>query len=102
VSPVKYELCFYIPEDDILHIHRRDILKSCIQSVQVKEDMMVRACSINGERKNAYKMLVGKSEGKSAIGGTGRRWVDNFKTDLRYNQVLWTGLIFFIIETSGI
>jgi hypothetical protein len=28
VSPVKYELGFYIPEDDILHIHRRENLKS--------------------------------------------------------------------------
>jgi hypothetical protein len=24
VSPVKYELCFYIPEDEILHSHRRE------------------------------------------------------------------------------
>jgi hypothetical protein len=24
VSPVKYEMCFYIPEGDILHSHRRD------------------------------------------------------------------------------
>jgi hypothetical protein len=28
VSPVKYELGFYIPEDDILHCHRRENLKS--------------------------------------------------------------------------
>jgi hypothetical protein len=27
VSPVKYELGFYIPEDDILHSHRRETLK---------------------------------------------------------------------------
>jgi hypothetical protein len=25
VSPVKYELGFYIPEDDVLHGHRREI-----------------------------------------------------------------------------
>jgi hypothetical protein len=30
VSPVKYELGFYIPADDILHSHRRDYLKSYI------------------------------------------------------------------------
>jgi hypothetical protein len=30
VSPVKYELVFYIPEDDILHSHRRENLKSYI------------------------------------------------------------------------
>jgi hypothetical protein len=28
VSPVKYELGFYIPEDDVLHSHRRGNLKS--------------------------------------------------------------------------
>jgi hypothetical protein len=28
VSPVKYELGFYIPEDDILHSHCREDLKS--------------------------------------------------------------------------
>jgi hypothetical protein len=30
VSPVKYELGFYISEDDILHSHRRENLKSYI------------------------------------------------------------------------
>jgi hypothetical protein len=30
VSPVRYELGFYILEDDILHSHRREYLKSYI------------------------------------------------------------------------
>jgi hypothetical protein len=30
VSPVKYELDFYIPEDDILHSDRREDLKSYV------------------------------------------------------------------------
>jgi hypothetical protein len=28
MSPVRYQLGFYIPEDDILHNHRRENLKS--------------------------------------------------------------------------
>jgi hypothetical protein len=32
VSPMKYELGFYIPEDDILHSHRRETLKSYIDN----------------------------------------------------------------------
>jgi hypothetical protein len=32
VSPVKYELGFYTPEDDILHSHRRENLKSYVAS----------------------------------------------------------------------
>jgi hypothetical protein len=31
VSPLKYELGFYIPEDDILHSHRRENLRSDIE-----------------------------------------------------------------------
>jgi hypothetical protein len=30
VSPVRYELGFYISEDDVLHSHRREKLKSYI------------------------------------------------------------------------
>jgi hypothetical protein len=30
VSPLKYKMGFYIPEDDILHILRRENLKSYI------------------------------------------------------------------------
>jgi hypothetical protein len=30
VSPVKYELGFYIPEDGVLHSHGRENLKSYI------------------------------------------------------------------------
>jgi hypothetical protein len=35
------------------------------------------------ERGNAYRMLVGKSEGKRPLGRPRRRWVDNIKMDLR-------------------
>jgi hypothetical protein len=44
---------------------------------------MGRACSTNGEKRNAYKILVGKSEGKRSLGRPRRRWVDNIKIDLR-------------------
>jgi hypothetical protein len=36
VSPVKYELGFYIPEDDILHSHRRENLKSYMLVLSVE------------------------------------------------------------------
>jgi hypothetical protein len=44
---------------------------------------MGRACSTNGEKKNAYRILVGKQEGKRPLGRPRRRWVDNIKMDLR-------------------
>jgi hypothetical protein len=36
VSPVKYELGFYIPEDGILHSHGRENLKSYNRRVDYK------------------------------------------------------------------
>jgi hypothetical protein len=36
-----------------------------------------------GETRNAYRILVGKLEGKRPLGRPRRRWVDNIKTDLR-------------------
>jgi hypothetical protein len=35
-----------------------------------------------GEKRNAYKLLVGKTEGKRPLGRPIRRWVDNIRMDL--------------------
>jgi hypothetical protein len=36
-----------------------------------------------GEKRNAYRILVGKTERKRPLGRPRRRWVDNIKMDLR-------------------
>jgi hypothetical protein len=36
-----------------------------------------------GETRNAYRIMVGKPEGKRPLGRPRRRWVDNIKIDLR-------------------
>jgi hypothetical protein len=59
-------------------------------SDQVKEDEMGRACSTNGEKRNAYKILVGKPEGKILLKRPTRRWVNNIKMDLR--EIRWDGM----------
>jgi hypothetical protein len=35
-----------------------------------------------GEKRNVYRILVGKPEGKRPLGRPRRRWMDNIKTDL--------------------
>jgi hypothetical protein len=36
-----------------------------------------------GEVRNAYKILVGKPEGKRPLGRPGRRWEDNIRMNFR-------------------
>jgi hypothetical protein len=43
-----------------------------------------------GEPRNAYRILVGKPEGKRPLGRPRHRWVDNIKIDLR--QIGWDGM----------
>jgi hypothetical protein len=43
-----------------------------------------------GEKRNAYRILVGKPEGKRPLGIPRRRWVDNIKMDLR--ERVWDGM----------
>jgi hypothetical protein len=50
------------------------------------------ACSTNGEKRNAYRLLVGKPEGRRPLGRPRDRWVDNIRMDLLelgWNDVDW-------------
>jgi hypothetical protein len=43
-----------------------------------------------GEKRNAYRLLVGKSERRRPRGRPRRRWVDNIKMDLL--EIGWGGV----------
>jgi hypothetical protein len=48
-----------------------------------------------GEKRNAYRLLVGKPEGKRPLGRPRRRWIDNTRMDLgevKWDDVVWIGL----------
>jgi hypothetical protein len=48
-----------------------------------------------GEKRNVYRLLVGKSEGKRPLGRRRRRWIDNITMDLLeigLSVVDWIGL----------
>jgi hypothetical protein len=51
---------------------------------------MDRARSTNGDKRNAYRILVGMPEGKKPLGRPRRRWVNNIKKDLR--EIGWDGM----------
>jgi hypothetical protein len=48
-----------------------------------------------GEKRNAYRLLVGKPEGKRPLGRPRRRWVDNIRMylgEVGWGDVDWIGL----------
>jgi hypothetical protein len=49
----------------------------------IKEGEMDRSYSTSGEKRNAYRILVEKPEGKRPLGRPRRRWVGNIKKNLR-------------------
>jgi hypothetical protein len=49
---------------------------------QVKKTEMGWTCGTYGERRVAYRALVGKPEGRRPLGRPRRRWEDNIKMDL--------------------
>jgi hypothetical protein len=51
---------------------------------------MGRACSTNGESRNAYRILVIKPESNRPLRRPRCRWVDNIKMDLR--EIGWDGM----------
>jgi hypothetical protein len=44
-----------------------------------------------GEKRNAYRILVGKPEENRPLGRERRKWVDDIKIDLR-DKMRWYGL----------
>jgi hypothetical protein len=54
-----------------------------------------------GANRNAYRIVMGKPEGKRPLGRLRRRWVDNIKMELR--EIGWDGMdrIWLRIGTGG-
>jgi hypothetical protein len=60
-------------------------LYSSLSIIRIKKSRRMRLAehvARMGEKRNAYKLLVGKPEGKRPLGGPRRRWVDTIRMDL--------------------
>jgi hypothetical protein len=53
-----------------------------------------------GERRGAYRVLMGKPEGRRPLGRPRRRWESTIKTYLQEGMGVWTGLIWVWIHTG--
>jgi hypothetical protein len=55
-----------------------------------------------GEGKGAYRILVGRPEGRRPVGRPRHRWEDNIEMDLeKVGWGLWTGSMWLRIGTGG-
>jgi hypothetical protein len=52
-----------------------------------------------GEKRNAYRILVGKQERQISLGRPRRRWVDNLKIELR--GIEWGGMDWIDLAQDG-
>jgi hypothetical protein len=52
-----------------------------------------------GERRNAYRILVGRPKGRRPLGRPRRRWVDNIKMDFR--DIRWDGMDWIDLAQDG-
>jgi hypothetical protein len=71
-------------------LHNLYSLSSIIRMIKSRKMRWAGHVARMREKRNAYRILVGNSEGKKPLGRTRRRWVDNIKMDLR--KIGWDGM----------
>jgi hypothetical protein len=74
-------------------------LPSIIRIIKLRRMSWAFHVAQNGERRNAYRILVGKVEGKRPLGKSRRRWVDNIKMKLR--EMGWGGMDWIDLAEDG-
>jgi hypothetical protein len=55
---------------------------SIIRIIKSRRMRLARHVARMGEKRNVYRLLVGKPEGKRPLGRPRRRWINNIKMDL--------------------
>jgi hypothetical protein len=63
-------------------LHNLYSSQSIIRVIKARRMRWAGHTAQRGEKRNAYRTLVGKPEGKRPLGRPRRRWVDNIKMDL--------------------
>jgi hypothetical protein len=86
--------------DGRIKLHNEELhdlysLPSIIKIIKTRRRRWVRHVARMGEKRNVYRLLVGKIEGKRSLGRRKRRWMDNIKMDLgeiEWRDVDWIGM----------
>jgi hypothetical protein len=89
-----------------LHNEELHDLYSSSSIIRIMKARMMRwaghVARMGEEKKNAYRLLVGKPEGRRPLGRQRCRWLDNISMDpAEVGWVMWTGLVWLRIGTGG-
>jgi hypothetical protein len=64
-------------------LHNLYSSSNIIRMIKSKRIRWAEQVARMGEKRNAYRILLGKPEGRRRLGRPRRRWVNNIKIDLR-------------------
>jgi hypothetical protein len=78
------------PSPSIIRMNNMYSSPSIVRMIKSRRMRWAGHVARMGEKTNAYRILVGKPEGKRLLGTPRRRWVDNIKMDLR--EIGWNGM----------
>jgi hypothetical protein len=73
--------------------------KVIIRIIEPRRMRWVRHVAQMGERRNTYRLLVVKAEGKMLLGGPRRWWMDNIRMDIL--ELGWGDVDWLKIGTGG-
>ena len=71
---------------------------------KIENNEMGGTCSMYGERRGIYRVLVGKPEGKRSLEKLARRWEDNINLRWvfrKWDVGVWSGSSWLRIGTGG-
>jgi hypothetical protein len=97
VTCVTYTREEVVAKEAIIVVFIRDLHSSpsIIRTMKSRRKRWADHVARMGEKRNTYRLLVGKPEGKRPLGRPKRRWVNNIRMDLAevvWGYVDWIGL----------
>jgi hypothetical protein len=75
---------------EVEELHNLYSSPSIIRTIKSRRMRWAGHVARMGEKRNAYRILLGKPEGKRPLGRSRRKWVDDIKMDLR--EIGWDGV----------
>jgi hypothetical protein len=75
-----------------MELHNLYSSSSIIRMITSRKMRWAGHVALMREKRNAYRILVEKPEGKRPLGKPRRMWVDNIKIDLKRDRMGWYGM----------